>query len=219
MRGRPGGKVARGVPSAPLPGRFYARDTVRVARALLGCVLETRVNGTVTAGRIVETEAYVGPEDPACHGWRNRRTARNAALFGPPGTVYVYRSYGIHWCLNAVTEREGAPTAVLIRALEPLAGLAAMARRRGTDDERLLCAGPGRLCQALGVNGRHDGESLVRGVVRMLPGDGPRPRIRSGPRIGITRAADWPLRFWVAGSGYVSRPGPTRAPRVPRTPR
>lgn len=197
--------------AAPLAASFYARDTARVARGLLGCVLETRVRGVVAAGRIVEVEAYLGPHDPAAHGYRNRRTTRNAALFGPPGTAYVYFTYGMHWCVNAVTEREGYPAAVLIRALEPLAGLSAMRRRRRTRDDRLLCSGPARLCQALGITGAMNGLAL----------DGPRLRIRSPavrpvgpsvvtPRIGITRATDWPLRFALAGSLWTSRPEPAR---------
>ncbi|MDH4044858.1 MAG: DNA-3-methyladenine glycosylase [Gemmatimonadota bacterium] len=193
----------------PLPRSFFARDTVRVARALLGCVLETRYRRTVTAGRIVEVEAYVGPHDPAAHGYRNRRSERNASMFGRPGTAYVYFIYGMHWCFNVVTEREGVPAAVLIRALEPIAGLAAMCRRRRTRDRRLLCSGPARLCQALGIAGGMDG----------LPLDGPRLCIRppvggpSGPptvtpRIGIRHASDWPLRFAETGSPWTSRPEP-----------
>lgn len=190
----------------PLPLRFYARDTKRVARGLLGCVLETRVRGVHTAGRIVEVEAYVGPHDPAAHGYGWRKTARNARLFGPPGTCYVYFIYGNHWCANLVTERDGYPSAVLLRALEPLVGLDAMRRRRGTRDARMLCSGPGRLCQALGITGRLDGERLSGNRIRVYRPDkrrvGP---IAVGPRIGITHAADWPLRFYVRDSAWVSR--------------
>jgi DNA-3-methyladenine glycosylase len=197
---------------------FYARDTVRVARGLLGCVLETRIRGTVAAGRIVEVEAYVGPHDPAGHGFGNRRTARNAGLFGPPGTAYVYFIYGMYWCVNAVTERDGYPAAVLIRALEPLDGLPVMRRRRGIADDRLLCSGPGRLCQALGITGALNGEALDGDRIRILRPAGPparRPVVT--PRIGITRAADWPLRFILAGSPWTwgpatGGPGPGRAP-------
>lgn len=189
-----------------LPQGFYARDTVRVARALLGCVLESRLDGVRTAGRIVEVEAYVGPRDPAAHGYGNRKSPRNAHLFGPPGTGYVYRAYGMHWCFNVVTERDGYPAAVLVRALEPLAGRAHMVARRGITEPRLLCAGPGRLTQALGITGAVSGVSLVRGPVRIVrPARRPRVAIASGPRIGITRATDWPLRFWVLGSEWVSR--------------
>jgi DNA-3-methyladenine glycosylase len=185
--------------------RFYARDTQRVARGLLGCVLETRVRGVRTAGRIVEVEAYVGPHDPAAHGYGWRRTARNARLFGPPGTCYVYFIYGNHWCANVVTERDGYPSAVLLRALEPLAGLDVMRRRRGTRDVRLLCSGPGRLCAALAITGGMNGERLDGERIRVCPrGDGVH-RIGVGPRIGITRAADWPLRFFVKDSAWLSR--------------
>jgi DNA-3-methyladenine glycosylase len=192
--------------SRPLPVRFYARDTDRVARGLLGCVLETRVRGVRTAGRIVEVEAYVGPHDPAAHGYGWRQTARNACLFGPPGTCYVYYIYGNHWCANVVTERDGYPSAVLLRALEPLVGLDTMGRRRGTRDQRLLCAGPGRLCRALGINGQLDGESLTGSRIRIYPPPDRRAkRIAVGPRIGITRAADWPLRFCLRDSPWLSR--------------
>ena len=194
-----------------LPRSFYARDTVRVARALLGCVLETRVRGAVTAGRIVEVEAYVGPHDPAAHGFGNRRTERNAGLFGPPGTAYVYFVYGMHWCVNAVTERDGYPAAVLIRALEPVAGLATMRRRRRTADDRRLCAGPGRLCQALGITGALNGAALDHGPLRILRFAGPSVRRSATPRIGITRAADWPLRFVITGSPWTSRPANSAA--------
>lgn len=193
--------------SPALAERFFARDTVRVARDLLGTVVESRIGGLRTAGRIVEVEAYVGAEDPADHGFGNRVTRRNGALFGAPGTAYVFRSYGVHWCLNAVTECEGLPTAVLIRALEPVVGLEWMSGRRGTHDPRRLCAGPGMLTQALGVTGDQDGARLDRGDLRILPRpDGVRPRVAVGPRIGITRAADWPLRFAVRGSPWLSRP-------------
>jgi DNA-3-methyladenine glycosylase len=198
-----------------LPRSFYARDTVRVARGLLGCVLETRVRGAVTAGRIVEVEAYVGPHDAAAHGYGNRRTDRNAALFGPPGTAYVYFIYGMHWCVNAVTERDGYPAAVLIRALEPLEGLALMRRRRHTDDDRLLCSGPGRLCQALGITGALNGAALDSRAIRIgRSADPPIRRSVTTPRIGITRAADWPLRFAVPGSPWTSRPGPASRSRA-----
>ena len=191
---------------SPLPVEFYARDTESVARAVLGCVLETRLDGQRTAGRIVEVEAYLGPDDPAAHGYRNRRTQGNAALYGPPGTSYVYRSYGVHWCFNAVTEREDLPSAVLVRALEPLAGLEAMARRRGMDEPRLFCAGPGRLCQALGITGAHGGQSLTTGPIRVLqPKDGTPVTVAAGPRVGITKATDWPLRFVARGSPWLSR--------------
>lgn len=194
-----------------LPARFFARDTVAVARDLIGCVLETRVQGLVTAGRIVEVEAYVGPHDPAAHGYRWRKTARNARLFGPAGTCYVYFIYGVHWCANVVTEREGYPAAVLLRALEPLQGIEIMQRRRGIEALELLCSGPGRLCQALGIDGSFDGERLGGPRIRIYqPGPTGARKVVAGARIGISRAVDWPLRFLLADSPWVSRPLPQR---------
>jgi len=194
------------VKRAALPAAFYARPTSVVARRLLGQILISDVNGRRVAGRIVETEAYVGPDDPACHGYRARRTRRNASLFGPPGTAYVYFTYGMHWCLNAVTEAVGFPAAVLLRALEPLTGFATMRRRRGDVPDRALCSGPAKLCEALGVTGRLDGTSLQRGVLRIVRDPSRQRRnIIVTPRVGISRAADWPLRFLIAGSPWVSR--------------
>jgi DNA-3-methyladenine glycosylase len=153
-------------------------------------------------GRIVEVEAY-DHEDPASHGFRGR-TERNASMFGPPGHAYVYRSYGIHWCLNFVCEGEGVANAVLLRALEPTHGLEAMRERRGLDDPRLLCSGPGRLCEALSVTREHDGLALDRPPFELLAAEGP-AEVVSGPRIGITRAADQPWRYAEAGSRFLSR--------------
>jgi DNA-3-methyladenine glycosylase len=164
-------------------------------------------------GPIVEVEAY-DHEDPAAHGFRGR-TARNASMFGAPGHAYVYRSYGIHWCLNLVCEEEGAASAVLLRALEPAEGIEVMCARRGLDDERLLCAGPGRLCQALGVRREHDGLALDAPPFLLLP-RASEPPLAVGPRIGITRAAERPWRYGIAGSRFLSRPlgarGRRRAP-------
>jgi DNA-3-methyladenine glycosylase len=172
----------------------------------LGQVLVSKVGGRLTAGRIVETEAYLGPEDPASHGYRARRTRRNAGMFERPGTAYVYFTYGMHWCLNAVTERKGFPAAVLIRALEPLAGLTTMRRRRRVASDRELCSGPAKLCQALGITGREDGLALTRGRLRIVrQPNRQRDAIIVTPRIGITRAVGWPLRFLIAGSPWVSR--------------
>ncbi|MGH7528937.1 MAG: DNA-3-methyladenine glycosylase, partial [Gemmatimonadales bacterium] len=180
-----------------------------VARRLVGCVLVSHIGGrrARTAGRIVEVEAYVGPHDPACHAYGHRRTPRTQPLYGPPGTAYVYFTYGMHWCLNAVTEPAGYPAAVLIRALEPLEGLETMRRRRGELPDGALCAGPARLCQALGVTGALNGRSLARGplwIVGAGNGAGTRARIVRGPRVGITRATDWPLRFLLRDSPWVS---------------
>ncbi len=191
--------------SPPLAAVFYARPTAEVARRLLGHFLVSEVGGRRTVGRIVETEAYVGPHDAACHAFGRRRTPRTETLYGPPGTAYVYFTYGMHWCLNAVTERRDYPAAVLIRALEPLEGLAVMRLRRGKVAERALCAGPARLCEALGITGDQNGTSLVRGAVRILRDRGRRPPVAVTSRVGITRAVDWPLRFVIQGSPWASR--------------
>lgn len=165
------------------------------------------IGGRRTAGRIVETEAYLGPDDPASHGYRARRTRRNESLFAPPGTAYVYFTYGMHWCLNAVTERPGFPSAVLIRALQPLQGLDTMRRRRRGAVDRQLCSGPAKLCQALGVTGRQDGVPLTgRSALRIVQGNfRQRPAIIATPRVGITHAAEWPLRFLIEDSLWASR--------------
>jgi len=192
----------------PLPAVFYRRDVVDVARDLLGCVLESRVGGVLTVGRIVEVEAYLGVEDPAAHCYGGRRTERTEPMYGPPGTAYVYFTYGMHWCMNAVTGPTGVASAVLIRALEPLQGAHIMERRRGTRRHRLLCSGPAKLCSALGVTGRFNGHDLRRFPVRVR---GPAPyaiTIGASPRIGVSRAADWPLRFFQSGSPWLSRPEP-----------
>ena len=191
---------------ATLPASFYARPTSEVARRLLGHILVSDLGGHRTAGRIVETEAYVGPDDPACHGYRGHRTRRNASLFERPGTAYVYFTYGMHWCLNAVTEREGFPAAVLIRALEPLEGVPIMRRRRRRSDDRELCSGPAKLCQALGVSGKEDGTALTRGRLRIVRNAArQRYAIIATPRVGIRHAVDWPLRFLIKDSPWVSR--------------
>jgi DNA-3-methyladenine glycosylase len=191
---------------APLRAGFYARPAAEVAPLLIGKVIESAVGGVQTMGRIVETEAYTGPDDPACHAAeRIGRTARNEAMFGPPGTAYVFRSYGIHWCLNAVTDREGHPAAVLIRAVEPIGGLVTMRARRGVRD-RDLARGPGRLAQALGITADLNGHPLDRPPLcfRDAPALDP-AMIEAGPRIGVSRAADWPLRFTLRGSAWISR--------------
>jgi DNA-3-methyladenine glycosylase len=177
---------------------FFARSVHEVAPALIGSTLT--VDGA--GGRIVEAEAY-DREDPASHGYRGE-TPRNRAMFGPPGHAYVYRSYGIHWCLNLVCEEEGVPAAVLLRALEPTHGVHEMQGRRGVSDPRLLCSGPGRLCQALGVTGEHDGLRLDHAPFVLEGAAGP-VEVVSGPRIGITRAADLPWRYGLAGSRFLSR--------------
>ena len=176
------------------------RSPHEVAPDLIGS--ELYVDGV--GGVIVEVEAY-DHEDPAAHGYGNRRTERNASMFLPGGHAYVYRSYGIHWCFNVVCEQEGVAGAVLIRALQPTRGVAAMRERRGLDEVRLLCAGPGRLCQALGIARAHDGLPLDRPPF-LLRDRVPEVEIVRGPRIGITKAADLPWRYGLAGSRFVSRP-------------
>jgi DNA-3-methyladenine glycosylase len=170
-----------------------------VAPGLIGVTL--LVDGV--GGRIVEVEAY-DQEDPASHGYGGR-TKRNASMFGPPGHAYVYRSYGVHWCLNLVCEGEGVASAVLVRALEPTQGLEAMRARRGLDDPRLLCSGPGRLCQALGITREHDGLPLDRPPFELREPGGTVETV-AGPRVGITRAADLPWRYAESGSAFLSRP-------------
>ena len=177
---------------------FFARSVHVVAPELIGA--ELYVDGV--GGVIVEVEAY-DHEDPAAHGFRGR-TERNASMFLPGGVAYVYRSYGIHWCLNAVCEGEGVASAVLIRALEPTQGLEAMRARRTVGEPRLLCSGPGRLCQALGVTREHDGLPLERPPFELRERRD-EPELVVGPRIGITKAADRPWRYGLAGSPFLSR--------------
>jgi DNA-3-methyladenine glycosylase len=180
---------------------FFARSVHEVAPDLVGVTL--LVDGV--GGPIVEAEAY-DSTDPASHAFRGR-TARNGAMFGPPGHAYVYRSYGIHWCLNLVCEPEGTASAVLIRALQPTSGIERMQERRHTEDSRLLAAGPGRLCEALGISADHDGLPLDRPPFELRPRSG-KPEIVATPRVGITVAADYPWRYVLAGSRFLSRAVP-----------
>jgi DNA-3-methyladenine glycosylase len=193
----------------PLPRTFYLRPAPAVARDLLGCVLVARRGRTVTAGRIVETEAYLGPEDGASHA--AFRPGSHALFYGPGGHAYVFSAYGMHACLNAITEPEGRPGCVLIRAIEPTLGLAAMARRRGVSaGSPRMASGPGNLTQALRITLADNGADLTAGRLTIEPPDAPREfDVATGPRIGITRSRDLPLRFWIAGHRSVS-PGPTR---------
>jgi DNA-3-methyladenine glycosylase len=181
-----------------LDREFFARSVHEVAPDLIGCTL--LVDGV--GGPIVEVEAY-DHEDPASHGFRGQ-TARNRSMFGPPGHAYVYRSYGIHWCLNLVCEEKGVAAAVLLRALEPAHGVEEMRARRDLDEPRLLCSGPGRLCQALAVTGEHDRLPLNRPPFELRARKG-EPEVVTGPRVGITRAADLPWRYGLSGSPYLSR--------------
>jgi len=193
----------------PLPRRFYLRAAPVVARDLLGCLLVSRRGRTMTAGRIVETEAYLGPDDDASHA--AFRPGSHHLFYGVGGIAYVFPAYGLHACLNAIAERAGRPGCVLIRAVAPVAGVRAMARRRGVaPDSPRLASGPGNVTRALGVRLADNGADLVTGPLTIEPPDQPRDfRVARGPRVGITRARDRPLRFWIDGDPHVSG-------RVPR---
>ncbi len=203
----------------PLPRRFYLRPPWAVARDLLGCLVVSRRGRTVTAGRIVETEAYLGPEDAASHA--AFRPGSHALFYGPGGHAYVYLNYGMHTCLNAITNPAGQPGCVLIRALEPVLGVAAMARRRHVAaDSPKLASGPGNLTRALGITVRDNGCDLTRSRVTIEPPDAPREFVTArGTRIGITKAVDLPLRYWIAGNRSVSRLSGGGAVRRGRTAR
>ena len=203
----------------PLPRAFYVSGPRALARALLGRVLvhDDPAAGRI-AGRIVETEAYGGRDDPASHAHRGE-TPRNRVMFGAPGHAYVYFTYGMHHCFNVVCGPAGRPMAVLVRALEPLVGLDTMAERRGTRSVARLTRGPGALAQALGLRREHDGLDLARGPLWVA--DLPRARavggVARGPRVGIRLAADRPWRYWLAGSAFVSRgPRPVATASAPR---
>ena len=195
------------MPSPILKRAFYDRETEIVARELLGKILECRTEQGIASGIIVETEAYIGEEDPACHAAVGR-TRRTEPLYGRPGLSYVYFIYGVHWCFNAVTRPEGLPSAVLVRALQPLDGIELMKERRGPKINAVnLTNGPGKLCAALGIDGSLNGLSLQRGPLVIREGERVLPsQIVTTTRIGITRAAEWPLRYYIAGNEYVSRP-------------
>ena len=201
-----------------LPRRFYERPAPAVARDLLGCVLVSELGGTLTAGRIVETEAYLGPEDGASHA--AFRPGSHWLFYGPGGIAYVFRAYGLHDCLNAIAGAAGTPGCVLIRALEPLLGVRTMARRRGQADAGpasaralgALTGGPARLTQALGISLRDNGRDLrVPPLSIHAPAQGLRLPVVTSRRIGITRSPDLPLRFSVLGSPYVSKSAPGRS--------
>ncbi|MGZ3665616.1 MAG: DNA-3-methyladenine glycosylase [Ktedonobacterales bacterium] len=197
----------------PVSQAFYEQTTVDVARALIGKTLARRTARGLTAGIIVEVEAYAGAMDPASHAYRGL-TPRNRTMFGPTGRAYVYLSYGVHCCINVVTEWEGEAAAVLVRALEPTYGIELMRERRGARiADRNLCRGPGRLCQAMDITREQDGADLtagpatdgVDGLWVAETGDWAMDApIATSPRIGISRAVDWPWRFYVAGNRYVS---------------
>jgi DNA-3-methyladenine glycosylase len=186
-------------PGKPLKRAFFARSVHEVAPDLIGATLLVKGVG----GIIVEVEAY-HHTDPAAHSFRGP-TPRNRIMFGPPGFAYVYRSYGIHWCVNFVCEQEGSASAVLIRALEPTHGIAAMRRRRRSDDARSLCSGPGKLTEALGITDKHNGLALDAPPIALYART-TEPKIAAGVRIGITKAIDLPWRYGLTGSKFLSKP-------------
>ena len=207
----PSARRSRQAPA--LPREFYARDTELVARELLGAVLECRTSAGIASGRIVETEAYLGEHDLACHAAAGR-TGRTAPLYGPPGIAYVYFIYGMYWCFNTVTRQEDHPSAVLVRAVEPLAGEMLMrARRPRARRAADLTNGPGKLCLALGIDGTMNWHPLQRPPLLVRRGESvPDAAVTVTPRIGITRSADWPLRWFISDSPYVSKT-PAHFPR------
>ncbi len=195
------------------PG-FYERETEIVAREMLGTVLECETENGTASGIIVETEAYIGEHDLACHAAVGR-TARTEILYGPPGIAYVYFIYGMYWCFNAVTRSEGLPSAVLVRALEPLDGIALMHQRRARVTRAAdLTSGPGKLCSALGITGAMNGMSLRRKPIVIREGERvDEADVAVTTRVGISRSADWPLRWIVRGNPFVSGRGSAAAPR------
>jgi len=193
-----------------LPQAFYERDAPAVARELLGCRLVHLDEGGMTLGRIVETEAYIS-NDPACHAFKGK-TKRNNVLFGPGGHAYVYLIYGMYYCFNAVAGEVGSGQAVLIRALEPIEGISLMQERRRTKDLRLLCNGPGKLTQALGIDISFNSAPLFDGPLQIWSADGlddhrmvQRPEVVQTTRIGISQAKELPLRFYLKDNIYISR--------------
>ena len=192
--------------SRPLPRWFYARPVLTVARDAIGKILVHETKHGRVAGRIVEAEAYRGPEDRAAHSYGGRRTKRTEVMFGPPGHAYVFFVYGMHWHVNIVTTRVGAPHAVLIRAVEPVEGVELMAERRGiAPTSPSLTNGPGKVCQAFAIDGARYGADLCRGSLVLI--DGPRGRIGRSPRIGVDYAGSWaerPWRFFERENRYVS---------------
>jgi len=186
-----------------------------VAKDVIGKLLVHRTPQGVLAARIVEAEAYQGPEDRAAHSWAGRRTARTEAMFGPPGFAYVFFVYGMHWQMNLVTTREGAPHAVLLRALEPIAGASIMAQRRGMPETNVnLCNGPGKLCQAFDIGQRHYGADLTRGNLFLSEATTPRMKVGRSARIGVDYAEDWaekPWRFFELDNRWVSRGRPSQS--------
>jgi DNA-3-methyladenine glycosylase len=208
----PGARRSRLAPA--LPRAFYNRDTELVSRELLGAVLEVHSPDGIASGRIVETEAYLGEHDLACHAAAGR-TSRTENLYGPPGMAYVYFIYGMYWCFNAVTRAEGEPSAVLVRAIEPVEGVALMRRRRPKARRDFdLTNGPGKLCLALGIGREHNGASLDQPPILIRRGEPVSDKeVVVTPRIGITLSADWPLRYFVKDNPFVSKT-PASFPRT-----
>ena len=196
-------------PGMKLKRDFYLRDGLTVARELIGKKLVHRSPEGLTAGIIVEVEAYIGPEDAGSHAYKARRTKRTAIQYGPGGFAYVYRIYGLHSCMNVVASLEERPEAILIRALEPVEGLALMKERRGTEDLLKLCKGPGNLTQAMGIGMEHYGMDLCGDQLYIETAEGETPEVCTDKRINIDyagEAADYPWRFLLRGSGYISAP-------------
>ena len=183
---------------------FYNRPTLSVAKDLIGKYLVVKNRRRVLSGKIVETEAYVGSKDPACHASKGM-TARNKVMFGPPGHAYIYFTYGMYHCLNLVTEKEGFPAAVLIRALEPKEGIESMIKRRKTKNIKNLTSGPGKLCQALGLDRSLNGEDLCSGKIWVDDRGEKTETIESASRIGITSGKNRKWRFYIRGSQFVSK--------------
>lgn len=192
-------------PKEVLPLSFYERETTVVAKELLGHYLFHHDPEGMIAGRIVETEAYLGRDDPACHSYRGI-TPRCQSMFGSAGRIYVYLIYGMYYCFNITTDIPEVPAAVLIRALEPVTGIEIMRKRRRKDKLRDLCSGPGKLAAAMGFDKTFDGQSLLTGPVGVSPGQlKPDEEIITATRIGISRAVDWPLRFYLSNNPFVSK--------------
>lgn len=188
-----------------LPYSFYQKDTISVAKGLLGKIMVFEDGPNRVAGMVVETEAYLGAEDPSCHSARGR-SKRNEVMFGPSGHAYIYLIYGIYLCFNVTSGPDDRPEAVLLRAVEPLEGIRTMEKNRGQEDIHNLCSGPGKLVQAMGIDFSLNGTSVVEGPVRFF--EEPEPRlfnIVETTRIGISKAADWPLRFYIEGNRFISK--------------
>ncbi|MGB2698414.1 MAG: DNA-3-methyladenine glycosylase [Candidatus Zixiibacteriota bacterium] len=187
-----------------LKREFYHRPTLKVAKELLGKFLVVYRRGKTLSGKIVETEAYIGSSDPACHASKGM-TPRNKVMFGPPGHAYIYFTYGMYHCLNLVTEKEGFPAAVLIRAIEPVQGMELMARRRGTKNVKNLASGPGKLCQALGLDRSLNGEDLCSGSIWIEDRAEKAGKIKSTSRVGVTNGKNKKWRLYIYNSEFVSK--------------